>query len=557
MFVGRLQSIVGRLPIMMFMCTLCLCLTLQARGDTSSVATSPHPLVQMRDHVIKGIELDNAKQPRAALREFEAGMQICERMQLLDRFADDGKNLIFRITIPMYVLSAGIYNKLGETDEAIKLCRKSMAWLEYCDSTELRERYAYEVCLIMMGHRRLEMAQRLVARTYRDADVLNKHDDALLCAAFMLEIESTKYATLPPDNPWIEKGKKHYGNATQPEAKTLFLSFLHKAYLKANMHDEAKRLEKQVRQARANGINPFLNDNKVTPYDTAYITTLNREKGLSSNEQTTAKDEQANSTSIVPKTISKIQYIYRQHNGLIIAIGSVLVIVILTFIAYAIRQRYLRRHSQQESEMQQNKRFLEGMEQERSRLAKELHDGVSNQLFAIEMKLSENDDVSENARHARRLVNESREQVRRVSHELMPPEFLHAHLGEVIDNYIQEISGTGRCTLHYESFVSDDSYRSIPAEHALEIYRIVQEAVTNAMKHSDASDIYVVVQEETDAMTFRVTDNGATNVTQDKESGHGIGWRTMSQRAQAIGGMLQSSRTPYGTVVTLRYIKKT
>ena len=104
MFVGRLQSIVGRLTLMIFI--LCLPFALQARGDTSSVATSPHPLVQMRDHVIKGIELDNAKQPRAALREFEAGMQICERMQLLDRFADDGKNLIFRITIPMYVLSA-------------------------------------------------------------------------------------------------------------------------------------------------------------------------------------------------------------------------------------------------------------------------------------------------------------------------------------------------------------------------------------------------------------------------------------------------------------------
>ena len=77
------------------------------------------------------------------------------------------------------------------------------------------------------------------------------------------------------------------------------------------------------------------------------------------------------------------------------------------------------------------------------------------------------------------------------------------------------------------------------------------------MKHSDASDIYVVVQEETDAMTFRITDNGAAGVTQNKDSGHGIGWRTMSQRAQAIGGTLQYSRTQYGTVVTLRYIKKT
>jgi signal transduction histidine kinase len=506
----------------------------------------------MRDHVIKGIELDNAKQPRAALRELEAGMQICERMQLLDRFADDGKNLIFRITIPMYVLSAGIYDRLGETEEAIKLCRKSMAWLEYCDSTELRERYAYEVCLIMMGHRRLEMAQRFVARTYRDADVLNKHDDALLCAAFMLEIESTKYATLPPDNPWIEKGKKHYGNATQPEAKTLFLSFLHKAYLKANMHDEAKRLEKQVRQARANGINPFLNDNKVTPYDTAYITTLNREKGLSSNEQTTAKDEQANSTSIVPKTISKIQYIYRQHNGLIIAIGSVLAIVILTFIAYAIRQRYLRRHSQQESERQLNRRFLEGMEQERSRLAKELHDGVSNQLFAIEMKLSENDGVSENARHVRRLVNESREQVRRVSHELMPPEFTFTHLGEVIENFIEEMDGANGIAMHFDSQSNEECYKSIPPAHALEIYRIVQEAVTNAVKHSAPSDIYILIKEENNTMIIRITDNG----TPRQGGTHGIGQRTMNQRADSIGATLTVERIPYASVVTLQYVKK-
>ena len=73
--------------------------------------------------------------------------------------------------------------------------------------------------------------------------------------------------------------------------------------------------------------------------------------------------------------------------------------------------------------------------------------------FEVGMQIcerSENDGVSENAQQARRLLTESREQVRRVSHELMPPEFTHAHLGEIIEDYVREIEGTGGCALHYE-----------------------------------------------------------------------------------------------------------
>lgn len=546
---------------------LCLTSALQARQTNNGYALSvvtdsvtnddnKNSVVQLRDHVIAGIKLDNAKQPRAALKEFEAGMKICERMQLLDRFADNGKHWIFLITLPMYVISAGIYDQLGETDEAIRYCRKSMAWLEYCDSVEIRERYAYEVCLIMMGHRRLDMAQSLLARTYRDAVQLGKHDDALMCAAFMLEVEDSKYATSPSDNPWVERGKSHYDKATQPEVKSMFLSFLHKAYLKANMTDKAQQLEQQVRQARAKGKNPFLLDNKVTPYDSAYwsdsrlIQSYRENNSEINSDSSLVADKEIKGGNV--GGLEKIRYIYRQHNGQITVIGSILAIVILAFIAYAMRQRYLRRHSQEESEIKQNKRFLEGMEQERSRLAKELHDGVSNQLFAIEMKLGDDND----AEQARRMITESREQVRRVSHELMPPEFTHTHLGEVIEDYMREMDGTAGCAMHFESSVSDDRYRAIPPEHSLEIYRIVQEAVVNAVKHSNASDIYVVTQDDGDTMTIRITDNCKDNGTSDIQGSHGIGWRTMSQRAALVGGTLTISRTPYGTVVMLRYIKK-
>lgn len=528
-----------------------------------------NPFMQMRNHVLAGIELDQKQQPRAALKEFEAGMRICERMELLDHYADRGKHWIYVITLPMYVLPAGIYNELGETEEAIRCLRGSMGWLEYCDSIELRERYAYEGCLIMMGNRRLDMAQRLVARTYRDADVLKKHDDALMCAAFMLEIEDMKYATSPKDNPWIERGKQHYGGATQPEVKSIFLSLLRKAYLKGGMHDEARRLEHLVRQARKSGVNPFLADANVTPYDTALLD-YNMKPGdslrLSPPHPTGA--EAADSSSIVPQTIGKIEYIYRHHYGLIIATGVLLAIVIIVFIVYAVRQRLIRQRSQQEAEQEQNRRFLEGMENERTRLAKELHDGVSNQLLAIEMKLDEarsapehqrernNDNGNGKWEQARRMLTESREQVRRVSHELMPPEFSYAHLGEVIENFIDEMDGTNGIAIHFDSQAGEECYKSIPPVHALEIYRLVQEAVTNAVKHAAPSDVYVLLRDEGGSILVRITDNGTMPTDACTANTHGIGLHTMNQRAKAIGATLTAEKMRYGTVVTLQYPKK-
>ena len=522
-----------------------------AEADSLTVSDAQNPFIQMRDHVLAGIEMDQQQHPRAALTEFEAAMQICEHMELLDRYSHNGKHWIYHITIPMYVIAAGIYNKLGEEDDAIRYCRKSMGWLEYCDSVELREHYAYEVCLIMMSHRRLDMARNLMARTYRDASMLGKHDHALLCAAFMMDIEDALDATLPKDNPWIARGKAHYVSATQPEVRSIFISLLRKAYLKANMTDEARHLEQLVRQAKANGRNPFEQDAKVTPYDTAL---LNIPIPATASPQPSPKGE-----GVLPPSgeleeaagiSERIRYIYQQHYGWVIAIGSVLAIVLLAFVAYAIRQRYMRHRARKEAEQEQTKKYLEGMESERSRMAKELHDGVSNQLFAIEMKLNDGTDPQQ----ARRLLTESREQVRRVSHELMPPEFTHAHLGEVIEDYVMEMDGTNGVAIHFMSDAGEDCYRSIPAAHALEMYRIVQEAVTNAMKHAGASDIYVNVKDKGESLTLRITDNGTAR--KQGQAG-GIGIRTMSQRAQAIGAELTTRSIPWGTVVELAYVKKT
>ena len=537
--------------------------------DSVYVDDSENQFILMHKHLKRGCELELEEQYRAALKEFGEGIAICERLKLLDYYGHEGKHWMFSITVPLYAMSASLYSNLGETDEALLNCRKAMNWIELWDDVKKREPYAYALSMIMMKYRRLEMTHDLLARTYKDATLLEQHDHALMCATCLMEIEDVLYTTRPKDNPWIERGKIHYEGAANVETKSFFLSFLRKIYQKANLIDEARKLEMQLKQARRYGGSPFDVDAKITPYDSAFfkdspLTLMpGRDKKLLAQADSAGNDANKDDASVS----EKIRYIYQQHYGWVISIASVLLIVVLLFIAYAIRQRYIRRHTLQEAEQEQNRRYLEGMENERTRLAKELHDGVSNQLLAIEMKLNDNTNGNENLiphtsnlkpntdrkwEQARRMLKESREQVRRVSHELMPPEFAFAHLGEVVEDFIEYMDGTNGIAMHFESKAKDECYKSIPPAHALEIYRIVQEAMANAVKHADPKDIFVMIKDEGDTMNIRITDNG----TPRQGGTHGIGLRTMSQRADAIGATLTIDRITYATVVTLRYVKK-
>lgn len=219
------------------------------------------------------------------------------------------------------------------------------------------------------------------------------------------------------------------------------------------------------------------------------------------------------------------------------AIAVLLAVITACFLAYAIVQRRQRNRQKARS-------YLEGREEERQRLARELHDGVSNQLLAVQMKLSADGSTEQ----ALQLLDESREQVRRVSHGLMPPEFSSVALDEVIDHYISELNAATPCDISCSFSPPDADWASIPQEQALAAYRIVQEAVGNALKHSGATTIAVGLQRAAHKTVVIVSDNGTAKPASDS---FGIGKRNMQQRADAIGAQLDFSRGAFGNVVKL------
>lgn len=218
------------------------------------------------------------------------------------------------------------------------------------------------------------------------------------------------------------------------------------------------------------------------------------------------------------------------------ALGLLLVIV-TGFVIYASRQR--RRRLAREIEFANlradigrrlTQQYVEGLENERERMARELHDGVCNDLLAIRMSMSDGVPVSETAA----LIDSCRESVRRISHELMPPEFAYANLDEVVRYYLmkqQEACGDG-VSIVYSAPAGD--WTSVPDGLALEIYRIVQEAVGNSMKHSGATKIDVVMSVTDGNLTLEVADNG----TYSPSGKRGIGLNSMRRRAAAVGGTL-------------------
>ena len=196
------------------------------------------------------------------------------------------------------------------------------------------------------------------------------------------------------------------------------------------------------------------------------------------------------------------------------------------------------------------RRYIDGLESERERLAKELHDGVCNDLYTVEMILQPHPSLPrregrEGTLSAKEFIARCREQVRRVSHELMPPEFSYADVSLVLDDYLERTAEASGTDISFNATPAGADWTAVSDDTALVLYRITQEAVANAVKHSGATHIEVTLGMTQTALTLTVTDNG----TPAERTGTGIGRRTMRQRAEAAGGRLTTERKDGKTIL--------
>ena len=197
---------------------------------------------------------------------------------------------------------------------------------------------------------------------------------------------------------------------------------------------------------------------------------------------------------------------------------------------------------QKETEQRLTRKYIDGLESERERMATELHDDVCNNLLALEMKIrtipaEEGSDLDEQLG----LLNNIRERLRKLSHELMPPVFQYATLDELLADYVLHLSLPEGTHAEYHSTVGVD-WNVVPKSISFECYRIVQEAVSNAVKYAGSACIQVELALENNDLSILVADDGKGFDMSRKTKG--IGLRTIWQRAETIGAEVELGSSP-------------
>lgn len=244
---------------------------------------------------------------------------------------------------------------------------------------------------------------------------------------------------------------------------------------------------------------------------------------------------------------------------LYVALGGSGVILVISglFFAYFVQRQRLRserqkremetqRHEfeqlQRVTEQKLTRNYLGKLEHDHARLAKELHDGVCNDLFSMEVSVDSQQGVQTKDWIAN--LQRIRENIRLVSHELLPPVFQEATINEVISDYLESLS-TQECPISFKTLPEDVEWAVLPDTMSLNIYRIIQEAVSNALKHACATRISVVMEWKLPNLEIRVVDNGKGSATHKP----GIGIQTMKERVAALKGTFTIDSTMSGTTI--------
>jgi two-component system NarL family sensor kinase len=197
--------------------------------------------------------------------------------------------------------------------------------------------------------------------------------------------------------------------------------------------------------------------------------------------------------------------------------------------------------------------LFEGEQQERIRIARDLHDSLGQMLSVVKMNISTMSDMEAEHSLTKRtaaLVDKTIEEVRLISHNLIPEE-LNFGLFGAIESLCDKITASGK-TKASLSIPEDLQHYKFKKQNELGIYRIVQEALNNMTKHAGATEIGITVTRRTHLMIIQIKDNGKGFDTNDIKRSNGLGWKNIAARVSMLNGELQvSSEILTGTAIEI------
>ncbi|TNF29569.1 MAG: sensor histidine kinase [Bacteroidetes bacterium] len=254
--------------------------------------------------------------------------------------------------------------------------------------------------------------------------------------------------------------------------------------------------------------------------------------------------------------------ISQQRNWIVgLAAAAVLVMLLSLLIFQQMRRREAeRRNAAIIAEREQGLRaIIQATEDERKRIAKDLHDGIVQSLTGLSLRMQKQANSTEAKRagldeelnSTRTVLDESIAEVRGISHQMMPRVLSEMGLLPALEDMLQKSLGHTDISYEFEHHNIRESRFTDSIE--ISLYRICQELINNIIKHSDAKAVSVQLLKTKSHLVLVVEDNGKGFEWNDPRTRNGIGLMNISSRAKAIHGEVNYEPSPQqGTVATIR-----
>ena len=239
---------------------------------------------------------------------------------------------------------------------------------------------------------------------------------------------------------------------------------------------------------------------------------------------------------------------------------TIFIISLLTYRNYKQKQRL---HQQRILELETEKQLeateavLKGEEQERTRIAKDLHDGLGGMLSGIKYSfatMKENLVMTPDSQQAFDrsidMLDSSIKEMRRVAHNMMPEALVRFGLDIALRDFCNDINQSGALKVKYQSIGLDGIV--LEETTSITLYRIVQELINNTMKHAKAKTAIVQITISNGRLFVTVEDDGIGFDTQILKINKGIGWINIQNRVEFLKGKLEiTSKEGEGTSVLI------
>jgi len=203
----------------------------------------------------------------------------------------------------------------------------------------------------------------------------------------------------------------------------------------------------------------------------------------------------------------------------------------------------------QDQQLNLIKAALEGQDEERKRIAQELHDSIGGNLAGIKLQFASMNGDSEKLKSLTGQIDETYQLVRDISHTLIPKKFKQNEFADLIRAYGQTISSSGKLTVSFHPH-PENEINGIDEKYQIVVYKLIQELMTNTLKHANAKSVEIHLSLIDNELSLLFEDNGKG--FESKKSTEGIGSQNMKNRVNELKGQMNiDSVLGRGTVISI------